>query len=43
MRGYGTLQTMTALEVLVDEVAMALRSTRLNSADATRSAPRAGP
>ena len=24
MRGYGTLQTMTALEVLVDEVATAL-------------------
>ena len=37
MRGYGTLQTMTALEVLVDEAApRACRSIRSSSAAATR-------
>ena len=35
MRGYGTLQTMTALEVLIDEVAAALPLIRSPSADAT--------
>ena len=43
MRGYGTLQTMTALEVLIDEVARRCRSTRSSSGDAMRSRPVAGP
>ena len=36
MRGYGTLQTMTALEVLVDEVRARCRSTRSSSGGAMR-------
>ena len=44
MRGYGTLQTMTALEVLIDEAAArAAASTRSSSAAATRCRPAGRP
>jgi CO/xanthine dehydrogenase Mo-binding subunit len=43
VRGYGTLQTMTALEVLVDEVAASLPLDPIGSGGATRSRPAARP